>query len=205
MIQESYYWRKELYECFVKIAKYRLMKKIKLPSYVKLEKSIMIGSFIIRKLNESEKIPPDMLDRKIILEKFLNIDPSVKSDNIQRIEKYYNTENIQTEERNWLFLINQIIHSFSFQLFYNESGQVEGILVNSDKTKNKAVYLISLKQILELYISISEGEINYIQRKRNDLDEMVTVSVKYGYPSSINLEEIINETLKGNIYKRKKN
>ena len=64
MIHESYYWKKELYNSYITIAKFRKLKRRTDQSYVKIEKALMLGAYIVRKLDESKKIPPKLLDNK---------------------------------------------------------------------------------------------------------------------------------------------
>ena len=61
MIHESFYWKKELYDNFQVIARFRSLQKRYEQSYVKIEKAILMGAYIIRKLDEAQKIPPEFL------------------------------------------------------------------------------------------------------------------------------------------------
>lgn len=65
MIYESYYWKKELYSSFLVLAKFKQLKRPNELSYVKAEKALMIGAYIIRKLDEAQKIPPEILEKKV--------------------------------------------------------------------------------------------------------------------------------------------
>jgi len=61
MIHKSFYWKKELYDNFQVIARFHFLKKRYEQSYVKIEKAILMGAYIIRKLDEAQKIPPEFL------------------------------------------------------------------------------------------------------------------------------------------------
>ena len=65
MISESCYWKDELYKCYLVLAKFINQTKYVESSFVKAEKAIMMSAYIIRKLDNAEKIPPDFLKSSI--------------------------------------------------------------------------------------------------------------------------------------------
>lgn len=217
MIHESYYWKKELLKCFVTLAKFRQLQKPSEKSYVNVEKSLMLGAYIIRKLNEAEKIPPNFLDEEISLEFLDNIGNMVDHFNWHKIDQHYNFDNKKTIKKNWKFIINQIIHSFTFFLYYSENDKYEdrifeGFFINSDKTKKDALFMLPLRDVLTLFLKISEGTITsaHSERKpiKNESGEikpgpMKLIKAEYSYPMDFNLQNSVINTLNGEIYSSK--
>jgi hypothetical protein len=213
MINESYFWKKELYKCFFTIARFRHLKRITEQSYVKVEKALMIGAYIIRRLDDAQKIPPNFLTKKEKLKFYKTKGKIVDHLNWHRIDNYYNFDKEIIIEKDWRFIINQIIHSFSLVFSFDGFNRFDGFLINSDKTKKQALFFLPLKDLLKIFLTISEGNITKasLQRKNIDKDsndylefvEMKLTNAVYSYPFNFNINRAIEDSMKGMIYKRK--
>ena len=135
MIHESYYWKKELYTCFLTIAKFLFLKKRFENSYVKIEKAIMMGAYIIRKLDEANKMPPDLLNTKVTLPYNSGKNTIVDFMNSHHINRHYDLDNVLSEEKDWRFIINQLIHSFSLFYSVDNDNNPDGFMLNSDRSE----------------------------------------------------------------------
>lgn len=215
MIHESYYWKIELYKSFQILSKFRFLKKISEKSYVKIEKAILFGAYIVRKLHEAQKIPPDFLLEEIEITKHsLQKDKIVDHMNSHRIDRNYDLSKSTSEKRDYSFIINQLIHSFNIVYSFDGNNRFDGIFFNSDRSKNEYLYFINLKDILYLFLKISEGDItsaSWIRMHENKSCERYNIgpakitSAMYSYPFSDDLESIIIKTLLGYIYVRDDN
>lgn len=213
MIHESYFWKKELYNSFLTIAKFRHLKRITEQSQVKVEKALMIGAYIIRKLDDAQKIPLNFLTNKELLEFSESKGTIVDHVNWHKIDTHYNFDKITKAEKDWRFIINQIIHSFSLFYSNDSSDKLDGFLINSDKTKKQALFFLPLETILTIFLTISEGDITEAHSHRqfvgNDnngqprFGEMKLTNAVYSYPDDLDIKMAIANSLKGEIYERK--
>jgi hypothetical protein len=214
MIHESCFWKKELYNSFLTIAKFRHLKRLTEQSQVKVEKSLIIGAYIIRKLDDAQKIPPDFLTNKEILEFSESKGTIVDHINWHRIDTHYNFDKVTKSENDWRFIINQIIHSFSLVFSFDSCDKLDGFLINSDKTKKQALFFIPLETLLTIFLTISEGDITQAHLHRqfigNDnngqtkFGEMKLTNAVYTYPNNFDIKTAITHSLYGEIYKREK-
>jgi hypothetical protein len=210
MIHESYYWKKELYNSFLTIAKFRHSKRITGQSQVKVEKALMVGAFIIRKLDDAQKIPPDFLMKKEQLEFCESKGTIVDHMNWHKIDNHFNFAKVIKTEKDWRFIVNQIIHSFSLFFSSDSSDKLDGFLFNSDKTKKQALFFLPLEILLTIFLTISEGDITqtHSQRQVNvnngnpKFGEMKLNSAVYSYPDNFDIKKAITSSLNGEIYKR---
>ncbi|MCG6150373.1 hypothetical protein LFX15_18910 [Leptospira levettii] len=214
MISNSWEWKKLLYKNYQTIAKYINNIDSNSTNYSKFEIALFTSAFIIRKLSESNKFPPAILNKEInILEIKKKNDIHIDFINDHRFTKLYE-EKLNKKIINLGYLINQLIHSFSFYLILNRKGQLNYIFINSDFSKKKSAYLIKLSVLLELILFISEGSMNQATYKRvNKYDRKGTIiesnvmnlsSGTYELPNKLDLKKIIQDTFAGKIYKRKK-
>jgi hypothetical protein len=211
MIHESFYWKKELYDNFQVIARFRFLKRRYKQSYVKVEKAILMGAYIIRKLDEAQKIPPEFLKTQESISLYKSKSTIVDFMNSHHLERHYNLEEAHKENKDWGFILNQIIHSYSLVYTFDSKDQPDGLLINSDWTKKKALFAIPLKLILTMFLKISEGDIILASSKREIegtdnhgkviFGEMKLQSANYAYPN-IDIPTEIEKTMQGEIYKR---
>ena len=213
MIHESYYWKNELYNSFLTIARFRHSKQITEELRVETEKALMIGAYIIRKLDEARKIPPKLLSNQEKLDWFKSKGTSVDYMNWHNIDKHYNLEKESKIKRNWRFIVNQIIHSFSLFFSFDGSDKLDGFFVNSDKTKEDGLFFLPIKTLLTIFLSISEGDLTMTHSQRQivgkeingepKFGEMILTDATYSYLDDFNISSAITNSLKGDIYQRK--
>ena len=110
MIHESFYWKRELYDNFSVIARFRFLQKRYEQSYVKIEKAILMGAYIIRKLDEAQKIPPDVLKRQESICSYPGQGTIVDHMNRHHLDRHYNLGKIHKESKDWGFILNLLIH-----------------------------------------------------------------------------------------------
>jgi hypothetical protein len=211
MIYESYFWKKELYESYKYIIKFRSLKRIRIESFVKIEKVIMLSAYIVRKLNDAEKIPPAYLEENINISMYNANKEIIDHMNWHHIDENYKLDNKLSKKENWKYILNQIIHSFVFILVYDDNNKLSGIMLNSDKTKGKLVYLINIKDIIKLILKISEGgivgacntrDIKIDKDGKKIIGPMKLKWAEYAYPLDFDLNTVVNDSMKGIIYKR---
>lgn len=206
MISESSYWKDELYKNYQTLVRFINLKRRDERSFIKAEKAIMMSAYIIRKLNEAEKIPPDFLKDSICLSEYSAINMHIDKFNSHHIDRNYNLSESKKHNDKIEFFIDQIIHSFVFFFIIDEGNNDFSILFNSDKTKKDSLFEISFEKIFEIILRISEGNISEshicFDEKRG---ERKLTKAKYSYPKDFDLKKIVRKSLRGKIYKRDKN
>jgi len=182
-------------------------------SSVKAEKAIMLGAYIIRKLFDAEKIPVDIIKKKVYLRKYTRKKDIVDHTNWHRVDENYDLENERGTKKDWQYIINQIIHSFTFIYTCDQLDRIDGLLFNSDRSKQHELYRIELKDILKMFVLVSEGVITEARHHRSVLKikkgkemfgPMKMVYAKYSYPKGFDINKIITESMDGKIYLRDK-
>ncbi len=211
MIYESYFWKNELLKSFQTICKFRYLKRINEGSCVKVEKSIMLSAYIIRKLKDAEKIPIEFIEEIIRVKRFELKEKIIDHSNWHKIDKNYKLDKHTTIEKEWKYFIDQIIHSFTFIFSYDENNIFDGFYINSDRSKNKELYFISIRDFIYLLLKISEGSIveshskrDIIKNNKGDIEfgAMKQIKAIYAYPNGFEINKILENSLRGIIYKR---
>ena len=124
MIAESYYWRNELLKRAESLKKNKYFNRRWIDSqYGNLEKNVMIGFYIIRKLIESQKLTNKLVSTNLNGLKYPTSKNGITIFNNHRIEEFYDLENPQKAKFKLDFLINQFIHSFIFKPIVSLNGK----------------------------------------------------------------------------------
>lgn len=148
MIHESYPWKQDLYKSYKWIAKYNTVKQLQRKSdiaYTKIEKAIFYSAFIIRKLIDCKTKVSAEVDRySLTVEK---VQPLKSFDLFHTIvsNDSHDWENPQELTILGKKICNWLIHSHIFFVLENKAGIIEGFGVSSDYDKNKALYIVSLR------------------------------------------------------------
>ena len=170
MIYESSVWKRELKKeltTFRKlVAKIDLSGEPGIPDNInlKVEKFFFVSAFIIRKLNEANKLSDELNEIKIpvVQHKRINKDHKIHFMNNHNPERFYKLEGGSNSLIGLAVLCNILIHSFIFKVVVSNAEETDGketvigILVNSDYSKDKALYHIALED----FIKIIEETIN---------------------------------------------
>lgn len=164
MIYESYVWKKELKKelnNFRKlVAKMDLSGEPGIPDDInlKVEKFFFVSAYIIRKMNEAKKLSDELNKMNVPTVQYrrVNKDHKIHFMNNHNLERFYKLEGGSNSSMGLAVLCNTLIHSFIFKVVVSNSEEtdgkitVTGILVNSDYSKDKAIYHIELEDFFKI-------------------------------------------------------
>lgn len=169
MIFESQYWKEPLLESARWLSKLRLSEGSRESTYVRLEKELMIGFYSVRKLIETIKVSDSTKDIKFNIEWHKNI-KNVDWLNHAFLHENYDLTKSCKEQRDIEFICNLFVHSYVFVVSGN--GPLEGVFVSTDRQKNKRVYFVSLKNIVQIFRVVGRDyprESMFIRQPNGDL------------------------------------
>lgn len=165
MIFDSYVWKKELKKELTQFKKFINTTKIQVEPpessifFLKIEKFFFVTSYIVRKLNESNKLSDELVSTNISLIKYPRKNKNIILDfmNNHHTERFFDFKKKQKSNLPCLVVCNYLIHSFIFDpIFDDKDWKVVGIQVTSDRSKSEALYYVSLEE----YLSFLEEVIN---------------------------------------------
>ncbi|MGC1121520.1 MAG: hypothetical protein WBA22_10545 [Candidatus Methanofastidiosia archaeon] len=163
MIWESGAWKEELQKEFKSFSKFLTEIKTSENEYfnLRVEKFFFVSAFIIRKLNESNKLSDELTSKDFIYVKYNRIrsDAIVDFLNFHHFDRFYD---LKREEKCLLKsrdICNYFIHSFIFSTVHDENGQLCGVLVNSDRTKDEFLLYVELNTFTELINDVIDDDI----------------------------------------------
>lgn len=175
MISESEYWKSDLQKN-VSFFYDKLYQSVwKNASYAALEKRVMLSCYIVRKLAEANKITKDRYNTPVPLYSYKSKGKTVDLLNWHRIEELYETEAPDKITKPFSYVVNQIVHSFTFLFAFKSKNKIEGILFNSDRSKKNELYMLKIADLIDVLSPIAQCYVGRIIMERNKNGELVAV------------------------------
>ena len=169
---ESRYWKEEL----VRIAK--TLKPVRKPprwserGVCVVERDLMIGFFIIRRLIELHKVSPQTRDFNMEVYSCPSQGTNVTLMNNHRIEEHYDLENEILEIKKPLYMSNQFIHAYTSFVNRDETRNWSEVFIVSDFDRNDCIWRVPIPIIQALFELASDDYPTYIawrfDKKKDD-------------------------------------
>ena len=156
MIWESSYWKEDLGRLADKLKTRKAQKNFPARSLACLEKEIFIGCYIIRKLIDAKKLSDRIVRLKLSVRFYSSIGRKPTWLTWDRdLDRSYDFENAQSESMSISYLCNQLIHSFIFVPHFGSHGTLQGIFFNSDFSKSRKLYYLSISTLGMLFRKVA--------------------------------------------------
>lgn len=168
MIWDSAYWKEELFRNANRLKRRQTQRKWVERSHAGLEKDVMIGFYSIRKLIEAHKISDELRDRPVPLRGYPWSGRDVTYINWDMIDRNYDLESPVSLQQSLAWIANKLVHSFVFMAMCNEGGGLVSILFNSDHTRKKYLFEISIDQLIVLFEEVGTNDPASISAVFND-------------------------------------
>lgn len=172
MIVDSISWKNDINTVINKLSKINTKKFTEKTSY-ELEKYFFITSYSIRKLYQSGKISDSLFKKDIVLYYYKPI-KHINRISWWDIDELYDFETPIKCSIQLKYLLEQLIHSYTFTPIYNFNDKTESIqnikciLFHSDKERNKKTYSMTLSQYIDILKEVSS---NYPSSMKSRFDE----------------------------------
>ena len=149
MIWESHCWKEALLKDRDYLARFRISDSTREDTLAGIEKRIFISFYAIRKLMDAEKLSTSNVDSQWPIVWYPNVS-RIDILNWDNITEKYNLDSKHCEVRKLRWLCNQVIHSFVFIIDFAENGMIGGIFISSDREKNKRVFFVERRTLMDV-------------------------------------------------------
>ena len=154
MIWESHFWKDDILKQAERLEKRKLQKRWPETSFAKLEQTVMLGFYSVRKLHEAAKLSTATMEKQLVLPAYSWTGKNVTKLNWHRLDELYDLENPNNVSKNILFVCHQFVHSFLFTPCFDDANNLDAILFASDCQRHDALLRISIDQIIETFQTI---------------------------------------------------
>jgi hypothetical protein len=152
VIEESLYWRLDLQRYARMIDAWRRKRLRRDIDWARVERSIMLGFFSIRRLLESYKLSDDTRDLSVQVTQFpFKQGSHLTLLNWSKLDRHYDLAKARDSQLALRELSNQVIHSYVFSLASNSRHRLAGVFVSSEFRRRRSVAYLPAWRIVRLF------------------------------------------------------
>ncbi|MEF8760848.1 MAG: hypothetical protein V5B36_14340 [Candidatus Accumulibacter sp. UW25] len=176
MIHDSSYWKDSLRKHAEMLDKKIEQRVWRESSFSRVEQSVMLSCYIVRKLAEAKKIADAKFQRPMKMRAFRANGRTVDLLNSHKIDSLYHLADGTDITRPLSYVANQLIHSYIFVPVFESPGKLNGIAFNSDRSKGKELYLLELRALVDAFAACADSYISkatYFRLNNGELEVLL--------------------------------
>lgn len=145
------FWKKSLLRQSATLRQRVRQKRWTDNTFASVEQTVMVGFYSIRKLIEARNLSDSIRKQNLKI-----ITYHWKGDPVTRLNRFfadelYDLRKPKAVEKDLLFLCHQVVHSYFFEPSFNKKSHLNGVFVSSDRERNRVVYFLGIRQIINLF------------------------------------------------------
>lgn len=184
MIEESFYWKRELFRIAIDLRRRRKQKRWPEASLARIELNLMLGFYMIRKLLEARKVSDSIAKRRLRLPLYRATGRRITYRNAHRIEDLYDFSRSHSETRTVAFICDQLIHSYVFVPCIADSLGWHGVIFASDRQKSRGAFYLRSDQIVSIFRSVARNDPAWIRWQLNPRTGEERIQVGPHFPTT---------------------
>ena len=159
MIFESAYWKDDLLRRSSLLKQYMGQKRWSGASFAKLEQTVMIGFYSIRKLVEATKLTNALTGASVSMRRYPSRGKPVTRLNKHKVDQLYDLDAPEKQNLALLDLCHQFVHSYIFTPVLDESGGLSAVWVASDHQRSRALFEIEVKTMIGIFEKVGNDKV----------------------------------------------
>jgi hypothetical protein len=179
MIWESYYWKESLLKYAGDLRKRKKQKRWPEASLGRVEETVMLAFYSIRKLIEAAKVATATRTRAVTVEQYPWRGKRITRINWHKLDELYDLDAGVTGRIPLLKLCNQIVHSYVFGIAHSESGGLGGFLFVSDRDKHLHLHSLDVDEAIALLEHVGRNypnEVRMVQNKKTGDYDVIAIT-----------------------------
>ena len=157
MIWNSGPWKDELERIGTDLDRRRAQRRWTDRSLAIVERSVMVGFYMVRKLMEARKLSDNYAASRLRLRCHPRSGPIPDPLNWHQLDRFYDLEVTSPAERDVGFVCNQVVHSFVFVVSADRRG-LEGFFVASDRARSGQLYFMSAESAVSVLLGAARDD-----------------------------------------------
>ena len=149
---ESRYWKEELARIAGDLAPVSKPPRWSERAHCVLERDLMIGFFIVRRLIELNKVSTLTGKGSVSLFSYAAVGTNVTRLNSHEIEALYDMGREVPARKSTYYVSNQFIHAYTSFIERDEGRNWSDVLVVSDRARNDCIWLVPVPEIRRVFM-----------------------------------------------------
>ncbi len=153
---ESCFWKEELKRIACTITRMRKPPRWSERAHCVVERDLMIGFFLLRRLIELNKVSSAISDRQLQVFSYKSLGKPITRLNGWDIWELYDLENEVAETKKPMYVSNQFIHAYTSLVGRDDTRNWSDVLIVSDYDRNDCIWRIPVATIRALFLDASD-------------------------------------------------
>lgn len=172
MIWESHYWKRDLARFGRVVESASAVKDWDTGQYLKVEKSVMLGCFVVRKLSESGKMSDAVAGRSVEV-KVWPLAPALQPPTLlshDQLERF-DPDSATSATVRWLRVCDLVIHSLVFVPVWDEPDSTWLLAIASDRSRSREATVVRVTDFAHLFREVARDGVSRLTWERLDTGE----------------------------------
>lgn len=159
MIWDSSPWKAELARMGLNLRRRRGQKRWRESSLALVEREVMVGFYMIRKLMEAKKLSDQFTARPVSLQLHRRTGRVPDLLNWHHLDRFFDFDKSEQVQRTLKFLCDQVVHSFVFMVATADSGGLNGFFVASDRARSGGLFFLSAEEAEAAFVGAANDQV----------------------------------------------
>lgn len=178
MIHESRFWKDDLLKSAASLERRVTQQRWYDGTFADVEKKVMLGFYAIRKLIEAHKVDDKTAKQGIVVTVYPSTGKLVTRSNWHHWWDLYDLEDPKKTKMPLIPLCHQFVHSYVFSCAFDENKAFDGVLVSSDRERNRLLFSVSVPELIRVFKAIGQNYPNSYYSKFNQAKGDYDVVIK---------------------------
>jgi hypothetical protein len=175
MMIESCYWKEELHRIAKAIKPRRKAARWSERNLCIVERDLMIGFFIVRRLIELHKVSSKTREFQLDLFACPRTSKPRKISGLNNLWELYDLNKEKRERKKPMYVSNQFIHAQISNIARDETRNWSDVYIVSDFDRKNCIWRVSLEQIRLLFLTAADDYPHSIQFRGTGKDDEVEI------------------------------
>jgi len=153
---ESHYWKEELARIANTVARVAKPPRWSERAHCMVERDLIIGFFLLRRLVELNKVSSAIADRRFTVFSYKSRGKLVTRMNRADLYELYDLDDEVAETKKPMYIANQFVHAYTSFVCRDETRNWSDVLVVSDYDRNDCIWRVPVDTIRDLFIDASK-------------------------------------------------
>ena len=168
MIHESRFWKDDLFKSATSLERRLTQQRWYDGTFADVEKKVMLGFYVIRKLVEAHKVDDKTAKQGIAVTVYPSTGKRVTRNNWYHWWDLYDMEDPRKTKVPLISLCHQFVHSYVFSCAFDENRAFDSVLVSSDRERNRMLFSVSVPEVMRVFRAVGK---NYPNSYRSEFNE----------------------------------
>lgn len=159
MIWDSSPWKYDIGKIAFNLDRRSAQKRWSSSSLARVERDVMVGFYMVRKLVEAKKLSDALVAHSLTLRLHRRIGRVPDLLNWHHLDRAFELDQHTVATRSLKFVCDQVVHSYIFMVSTVDQGGLDGFFLASDRQRADGLFYLSADEAVRALLSVANDDI----------------------------------------------